>query len=101
MERTTDAIRPQRRRSRLERLMNSALSFRMLDVLGTGLEALLAILAGLDQAVEYRNRFFIQVSHFQGSLRVTRVGTPWPTFLTLTIALPMPDFKIILFFYFN
>jgi hypothetical protein len=36
----------------------------MLDVFSAGLESFLAILAGLDQVVQDRDGFFVDVSHF-------------------------------------
>ncbi|MNP79384.1 hypothetical protein D3C76_1772070 [compost metagenome] len=39
--------------------------FRLFDVFSASLEPFLTVLAGFDQVVEYRNRFFIHVGHFQ------------------------------------
>ncbi|MCY1248641.1 hypothetical protein D9M72_620910 [compost metagenome] len=38
--------------------------FRVLDVYSASLEPGLTVLAGFNQVIEYRNRFFIHVSHF-------------------------------------
>jgi hypothetical protein len=44
----------------------------VLDVFSAGLEAFLAILAGLDQVVQDRDGFFVDVSHFSVPLLVNK-----------------------------
>jgi hypothetical protein len=57
----------------------------MLDVFCAGLEAFLAVFAGLDQVIEYGDRFFVDISHFSIPSRVKK--------RVLVIAAPVPAFE--------